>query len=164
MRDPFGTQGGSKTQTGPRRYLGVPPFLALSGRTWSLQGPILDPRGDPKKGPKSTWGGKVGTFGGQGGPKGSSKGGPKMGSKKLSKRGPKMRAFGMAKTFKNVVRYCKIQVLRVSEKYQKYVQKWFPKWVPKCYQMEPLGPQGRPRSDFAPPWVDFEGSPKWVDF
>ena len=48
LRDPFGTQGGSKTQTGPRRYLGVPPFLDLLWRTWSLQGPILDSRGVPK--------------------------------------------------------------------------------------------------------------------
>ena len=57
------------------------PFLPL----WP---PVGAPRshfgskGGPKMTPKSTWGGKVGTFGGQGGPKGSSKGGPKMGSKK----------------------------------------------------------------------------------
>ena len=30
--------------------------------------------------------------------------------------------------------------------------------------MEPLAALGRPRADFATPGVDFEGSPKWVDF
>ena len=45
---------------------------------------------------------------------------PKMGSKKESKRDPKLRAFGMLKTFKSVVRLLKIMVLMVSEKYLKY--------------------------------------------
>ena len=75
-----------------------------------------------------------------------------------------MRAFGMAKTFKNVVRYCKIQVLRGSEKYRKYDEKWFPKWIQKVCKMEPLAAKGRPRGDFATHGVDFEWSPKWVDF
>ena len=74
-----------------------------------------------------------------------------MGSKKLSKRGPKMRAFCMLKTFKSVVRYCKIKVLRGSEKYQKYDEKWLPKWIQKVCKMDPLAAQGRPRGDFVTP-------------
>ena len=70
----------------------------------------------------------------------------------------------MAKTFKNAVRYCKIQVLRGSEKYRKYDEKWFPKWIPKVCKTEPLAAKGRPRGDFATHGVDFEGSQKWVDF
>ena len=75
-----------------------------------------------------------------------------------------MRAFGMAKTFKIAVRYCNIQVLRGSEKYQKYDQKWLPKWTPKVCKMGPLAANGRPRGDFATHGVDFERSQKWVDF
>ena len=82
LRDPFGTQVISRTVLGRRARFGGLAFLAVFGRTWSLQGPILDPRGVPKRVQKSTWEGKVGTFGGQGGPKGSCKGGPKMGSEK----------------------------------------------------------------------------------
>ena len=75
-----------------------------------------------------------------------------------------MRAFGMAKTFKNAVRYCKIQVLRGSEKCRTYDEKWLPKWIQKACKMEPLATKGRPRGDFATHGVDFEGSKKWVDF
>ena len=87
-----------------------------------------------------------------------------MVSKKRLKKGSKMRAFGMAKTFKNAIRYCKIKVLRGSEKYQKYDQKWLTKWTPEVCKMEPLAANGRPRGDFATHGVDFEGSQKWVDF
>ena len=75
-----------------------------------------------------------------------------------------MRAFGMLKTFKSDVRYCKIMVLRGSDKYRKYDEKGVPKWTPKVCQMEPLAANGRPRVDFATPGVDFEGCQKWVDF
>ena len=70
----------------------------------------------------------------------------------------------MLKIFKSVVRYCKILVLRVQEKYQTNYKKWFPKWIPKVSKMEPLAAKGRPRGDFATNGVDFERSQKWVDF
>ena len=75
-----------------------------------------------------------------------------------------MRAFGMAKTLKNAVRYCKIKVSRGLEKYQKHDVKWLPNWIPKVCKMEPLAAQGRPRGDFATPVVELEGSKKWIDF
>ena len=50
--DPFGTQVISRTVSGRRDRLEGLAFWALSDRTWSLQGPILDPRGGSPKGSK----------------------------------------------------------------------------------------------------------------
>ena len=44
----------------------------------------------------------------------------------------------MDKTFKNVVTYCKIKVLRGSEKYQTNEKKWVPKWTPKGFKLYAL--------------------------
>ena len=44
----FGARVTSMTVSGCDPAFGKLAFLALPGRTWSLQGPILDPRGVPK--------------------------------------------------------------------------------------------------------------------
>ena len=49
LRDPFGARVTSMTVSGCDPSFGKLVFLAFPGRTWSLQGPILDPRGVPKR-------------------------------------------------------------------------------------------------------------------
>ena len=49
LRDPFGARVTSMMVSGCDPAFGKLAFFALPGRTWSLQGPILDPRGVPKR-------------------------------------------------------------------------------------------------------------------
>ena len=132
-------------------------FLALPGRTWSLQGPILDPRGVPKRVQNRHGEARSAPLAAKVGQKALPKG-SQNGVEKLSNRCPKMRAFGIARTFKNAVRYCKIQVLRGSEKYRKIMKSGSQNGSKKHAKWSHWRPKGGQWATLSPTLVDFEGS------
>ena len=91
-------------------------FLALPGRTWSLQGPILDPRGS-QKGSKIDMGRQGPHLWGARWAKRLFKRGSQNGIEKVIEKGSQKESFCDAKIAKSVGRYCKSSVLRVQEKY-----------------------------------------------
>ena len=89
------------------------------------------PQGSPEKGPKSTWGGKVGTLGCQEGSKISSKGGSRNGSEKGDRKLIENESFWEAKNlnkYRKVVQNQGFEVCgNVSTNHRKFVPKWTPK-------------------------------------
>ena len=69
-----------------------------------------------------------------------------------------MRAFGIAKTSKNAVRYCKIQVLRGSEKSNNIIKNGCQNDTQKHPKWSHWRPWGGQWATLSPTLVDFEGS------
>ena len=102
-------------------------------------------------------------MGGQEGPKGSSKGGSENGSEKVIENGSQNEAFLETKTSKSVVRYCKIKVLRGSEKYQKMMEKGSQNGAQKFQKWSPWRPWGGQGATLSPRSSHFgSNTPRWA--